>query len=233
MLHRLKSLFSIACFLFVSFSGAGATTWHEYRLAGFRAYGDGDYTGAVKQFEAALVVAYEEQAPPDHLGAILENLAVAFLAAGQPQRAWEAIERWDKILAASADEPWIPQHRKVRNDLAPLILEALAQRDSQPNAEPSAEVAEVAEVQPKSGDYAIHLESLKVKDNIKPSWAKLKATYPSQLSNKPLIVKPVDLGEQGTFFRILAASFASLEEAQKVCRELRGLGQYCTVVLLE
>ena len=230
MLHRLTSLFSIACFLFVSLSGAGAATWHEYRMAGFRAYGDGDYTGAVEQFEAALAVAYEEQAPPDHLGAILENLAVAFLAAGQPRRAWEAIERWDKILAASANEPWVPQHQKVRNDLAPLILEALAQHDSPPNAEPS---AEVAEVQPKSGDYAIHLESLKVKDSIRSSWAELKAAYPSQLPDKSLVVKPVDLGEQGMFYRILAAPFASSEEAKKVCRELRGLGQYCAVVLLE
>ena len=229
MFHCLKTFCSLAVFLCLSFSGAEAAAWDSYRLAGFRAYGDGDYARSVEQFEAALVVAYEEQAPPDHLGAILENLATSFLAAGQPQRAWEAIERWDKILAASADKPWVPQHKKVRNDLAPLILEALAQRDSPPSTEPS---VEAAGGQPTSGDYAIHLESLKVKDNAEPSWAELKANYPAQLSDKSLVVRPIDLGEQGTFFRILAAPFASSEEAQKACRQLRGLGQYCAVVVL-
>lgn len=230
MLHRLTALLWAAYLLCVTFSAVEAATWHEYRLAGFKAFGDGDYTGAVEQFEIALVVAYEEHAPPDHLAAILENLATAFLAAGRPERAWEAIERWDKILAASADEPWVPEHQKVRDELAPRILEALALRESPRNVEPSANATTVAT---ELGDYAVHLESLKFQEGIQPSWTELKATYPSQLSDKSLVMTEVDLGEQGIFYRILAAPFASSEEAKRVCSELRGLGQYCAVVLLE
>jgi SPOR domain len=230
MLYRLKRLFWVTCLLFVSLSEAGAATWNEYRLAGFRAFGDRDYVRAVEQFEDALVVAYEEHAPADQLGAILENLATAFLAAGQPRRAWEAIERWDKIMAASADEPWVLEHKSVRDKLAPRILEALARTASQPKAKPPGSAASTP---PAFKGYAIHLESLKIKDNVLSSWAKLQAAYPSQLGGKSLVVKQVDLGEQGTFYRVLAAPFASSEDARKICRELKALGQYCAVLSLE
>jgi SPOR domain len=77
------------------------------------------------------------------------------------------------------------------------------------------------------------LESLKIKDNVLSSWAELQATYPSQLGGKSLVVKQVDLGEQGTFSRVLAAPFTSSESAEKICEELKDLGQYCAILSLE
>jgi len=194
-------------------------------LAGLKAYNDHNYSGAVEHFQTALAIAYEEEAPPDHLGSMLENLAVAFLSNGQPQRARAMLERWDSILAASASEPWVAEQKSVRDLLAPLIQLALTTPDT-PASNPKS-------TSPESGGYAIHLVSLKFENRAQTSWAELKADYPSQLSDKNLIVKKVDLREKGTFYRVLAAPFASSQAANKICKELQDLGQYCAVMSLE
>jgi cell division septation protein DedD len=81
--------------------------------------------------------------------------------------------------------------------------------------------------------YAIHLVSLAVENNVNSSWHQLNAAYPSQLTGRVLVVKQVDLGDQGTFNRILAAPFADSADAEKACSELEGLGQFCAVLSLE
>ncbi len=233
VLHSLKPFLCVACLLCLWIPGVHAATWQEHKTAGFSAFYNGDYAGAVERFEAALTVAYGEQAPTQKLGVILENLAMAFLSAGQPQRAWEAIERWDKILAESADEPWAPEAQTVRDNLAHLILEALA-RTEPPSISPDTDLAAGAtSSRPASVGYAIHLESVKIRANVQPSWNQLQAIYPSLLAGMALVVREVDLGDQGTFYRILAAPFAKSAGAEKVCRELERLGQYCDILSLE
>ena len=230
MFQSLRSLLCFAFLLGISIPAVEAATWQEHKIAGFKAFDKGDYADAVVQFEAALTIAYEHEATARDLGGLLENLATAFLADGQPQHAWEAVERWDRILAESADEPWVLEQQRVREKLGPLIREALG--EPEPPRKPEGTAA-ATPAPPGSGDYAIHLESVQIEDNVRPSWAELKAAHPSQLAGKSLLVKPVDLGERGIFYRILAAHFADSAEAENVCRELKGLGQYCAVLSLE
>jgi hypothetical protein len=97
-----------------------------------------------------------------------------------------------------------------------------------PRAIPASEPASES-----SGDYAIHLASLGSDSNVDSSWRKLNATYPSQLTGRTLIVEPVDLGDQGAFNRILAASFPDLAHAELACRELQAQGQYCAALSLK
>ena len=53
-------------------SGLQAATWQEHKLAGFSAFDAQNYGGAVERFQTALVIAYEQGAAPDDLGAILK-----------------------------------------------------------------------------------------------------------------------------------------------------------------
>lgn len=234
MFRSLKPLLCIICLLCLSVPGAQGATWPEYKTAGFSAFDNRDYLGAVEQFEAALVVAYDEQAPAQDLGAILENLATVYFAVGRHQDAWAAIERWDKILAQSAGEPWVPEQQIVRDPLAGLVTEALDKTQGRTEPSRDAEPAAVATIAPPtSGDYAIHLESAGIESNVQSSWDQLKATYPAQIADKSLLVKQVDLGDQGTFYRILAAPYADSADADSVCKELETFGQYCAVYSLE
>ncbi len=234
MFHSLKPLLCVVCFLCLSIPGVQGATWPEYKIAGFSAFDNGDYRGSVEQFEAALTTAYDEQAPAQDLGAILENLATAYFAVGRHKDARDSIERWDKILAQSANEPWVPEHQIVRAPLARLIIEARDKTQSRTEPSRDAELAAVATIAPPtSGDYAIHLESAGIESNVQSSWDQLKATYPAQFADKSLLVKPVDLGDRGIFYRILAAAYADSADADNVCRELEAFGQYCAVYSLE
>ena len=234
MFNYLKPLLCVICFLCLSIPGAQGASWPEYKIAGFSAFDNGDYLGAVEQFEAALTIAYDEQAPAQDLGAILENLATVYFAVGRHQDAWASIERWDGILKLSADEPWLPEQKVVRDPLARLIIEALDKARSRTEPSRDAEPAAVATIAPPtSGDYAIHLESAGIESNVQSSWDHLKATYPVQFADKSLLVKQVDLGDQGIFYRILAGPYADSSDADNVCRELETFGQYCAVYSLE
>jgi cell division septation protein DedD len=86
---------------------------------------------------------------------------------------------------------------------------------------------------PTPGDYAIHLESAGSESSVQSSWDQLRATYPAQIADKSLLVREVDLGDRGVFYRILAGPFADASAADTACRKLEGLGQYCAVYSFE
>ena len=50
-----------------------------------------------------------------------------------------------------------------------------------------------------------------------------------QLTGKTLIVRSIEVAEQGTFYRVLAGSFDKYNEAQDFCTQLGARGQYCVV----
>jgi len=232
--HGLKSLLCAICLLSLSVPGAQGATWPEYKIAGFRAFNGGDYRGALEQFESALILAHDQGASAKDLGGILENLATVYFAIGRPQDARGSIEQWDKLMAQSAGEVWVSEQMTIRDPLARLIAETLDQTQGRTEPLRDAESAAVATIAPPtSGDYAIHLESAEIESNVQSSWDHLKATYPAQFANKSLLVREVDMGDRGTFYRILAGPYADASDADTVCRELEGHGQYCAVQSLQ
>ena len=234
MFDWIKPFLCAACLLGLMASGPQAATWQEHKFAGFDAFDGQDYAGAVERFQTALVIAYEQQAAPEDLGAILENLVTAYLAAGQPRNALAAMARWDKLLVQWANEPWTAEQAAIRDQLTELTVEVLALDAGQTETEADSRPAAAAtEARAGSGAFAIHLESAKSERNVEPSWAALKASYPTQLAGKTLLVKQVDLGDKGTFYRMLVTSFAESSDAESVCGELKSLGQYCAVLPLE
>ncbi len=232
--HSLKPFLYGACLLCLLIQGAQAASWREHKFAGFSAFDNGDLMSAVEHFEAALTIAYEKQVAAQDIGPILENLATAYFAVGRHKDARDSIERWDKILAQSADTPWVSEQQNFRDQLAHFIIESLYKTEGTAELPENSTLTAAATNAPlTSGDYAIHLVSLGIENNVKSSWHQLNAAYPSQLTGRTLVVKQVDLGDQGTFNRILAAPFADSADAEKACSELEGLGQYCAVLSLE
>ena len=232
--HSLKPFLFGACVLCLSIQGAQAAGWREHKFAGFSAFDNGDLTSAVEHFEAALTIAHEKQVADQDIGPVLENLATAYFAVGRHEDARDSIKRWDKMLTRSANKPWVSQQQNFRDQLAHFIIETLDRTEGRTELPTSGTLGAAATNAPlTSGDYAIHLVSLGVENNVDSSWHQLNAAYPSQLTGRTLVVKQVDLGDQGTFHRILAAPFADSADAEKACGELEGLGQYCVVLPLE
>lgn len=232
--HSLKSLFCAICLLCLAIPGAQGATWPAYKSAGFRAFNVGDYRGALEQFESALILAHDQRATAEDLGGILENLATVYFALGYPQDAWGSIEQWDQLMEQSAGEVWVSEQKTIRDPLARLISETLDQTQGRTEPSRDAEPAAVATIAPPtSGDYAIHLESAEIESNVQSSWDHLKSTYPAQFANKSLLVREVDLGDRGTYYRILAGPYADASDAGEVCSELEDRGQYCAVQSLQ
>ncbi len=237
MLHGLRLLLCGACLVFICARDAEAGAWRAHQFAGFSAFDGGDMAGAVKHFEAALALAGQDPAAARDTGAILENLTTAYHAAGRQKDARDALGQWDGVLEKYAGEAWTSNQRAFRNLLADFMTEDLGEIGGNaglPNgASPHATLASGAPASRAPGDYAIHLASLGAQSNVESSWHKLNAAYPTQLTGRSLVVKPVDLGDRGTFKRILAAPFADLAHAELACSELKALGQYCTALPLD
>ncbi len=168
------------------------------------------------------------------MGGILENLATVYYALGNPRDAWGSIEQWDRLLLEAAGRTWASKQKIIRDPLARLISEALEETQARTDPTRKPEPAAAAHLAPSTpGNFAIHLESAESDTNVQSSWDHLQATYPAQIADKSLLVKEVDLGDQGVFYRILAAPYADASAANAACRALEGRGQYCAVQSLE
>ena len=120
---------------------------------------------------------------------------------------------------------------------APPTIDGEAGMPLQPDKDVSINHDQAVEKPPaqtaSSNNYAIHLVSLKNEAAVNDSWAILQESYPDLLGDKNLEVKKIDLGEQGTFYRIHAGFFAASAEAEATCEKLELLQQYCKVIDLD
>ena len=78
-----------------------------------------------------------------------------------------------------------------------------------------------------------HLASLRTEQQARREWARLKLEFPTHLENLNLIIKRVDLGTQGTFYRVLAEFAQDRSSASRLCDSLRAVNQYCSAVKSE
>ena len=74
------------------------------------------------------------------------------------------------------------------------------------------------------GGYLVQVSSQKNEADAQSSYRTLQGKYRSVLGSQPLVVKRVDLGEKGVYYRAFAGPFASSEEASQVCKSLMSAG---------
>jgi SPOR domain len=80
-----------------------------------------------------------------------------------------------------------------------------------------------------SGGYAVQLSSQKSEAEAQASFKALQAKFPDQLSDRTPMIKRVDLGSKGIYFRALVGPFASLDEAASFCTDLKAAGGQCLI----
>jgi hypothetical protein len=117
---------------------------------------------------------------------------------------------------------------------APLSLSPqAAQAAPPPAAEPRTRMAATAPVQiapqaaPSSaggGGYLVQVSSQKNEADAQASYRVLQGKYPSVLGSQSVLVKRVDLGEKGVFYRAFAGPFSSADQAGQVCNSLKAAG---------
>ena len=101
----------------------------------------------------------------------------------------------------------------------------LAAATDGPQAQEPSETSDPA----ASGSFAVHLSSVRSKDGTEAEWQKLQAQFPNLLNGRSLAVGKIELAEQGTFYRVMAAPFADVDAAEALCAQLEARDQYCAV----
>ena len=74
------------------------------------------------------------------------------------------------------------------------------------------------------GGYLVQVSSQKNEADAQSSYRSLQGKYASVLGSQPSVVKRVDLGEKGVFYRAFAGPFSSLEQATEVRNNLKAAG---------
>jgi len=116
---------------------AEAARWEDHRAAALRAVDEVDYPKAIEQFEAAIYFAQKMPAADRDIADLWENLTAAYFADEQYRRVWDALTRWDSILAANAGQAWVPEQQTRRDRMARLLFdETRRSRDETAAAEP-------------------------------------------------------------------------------------------------
>lgn len=100
-------------------------------------------------------------------------------------------------------------------------------------AEPAPAPTRTAVTQPSApaagGGYVVQVSSQKNEADAQASYRALQSKFPNVLGSRASVVKRVDLGEKGVYYRAFAGPFASSDEAAQVCNSLKSAGGQCFV----
>ena len=74
------------------------------------------------------------------------------------------------------------------------------------------------------GNYLVQVSSQRSEADAQTSYRALQTKYPSVLGSQSVVVKRVDLGEKGVYYRAFAGPFNSSDQATQVCSSLKAAG---------
>jgi cell division septation protein DedD len=146
-------------------------------------------------------------------------------------------------VAAVHTEPVVRHHEATPRN-APLSLNpnapAPARRVERPmrtatatprQIEPTrtARAAPVQSAPARTGGYAVQVASRHNEADAQASLHSLQAKYPRQLGGHRTMVRRVDLGAKGVYYRAMIGPFANAEEASHMCSQLKAAGGNCFV----
>jgi hypothetical protein len=80
-----------------------------------------------------------------------------------------------------------------------------------------------------AGSHVVQISSQKTEADAQSSFRSLQAKYPSVLGKREPLIRKVELGSRGTFYRAQVGPFASIEQANELCNDLKAAGGQCMV----
>jgi hypothetical protein len=76
----------------------------------------------------------------------------------------------------------------------------------------------------------VQLAAYRTSANAERGWQRLRAMHPDQLGDRALIMREVDLGDRGIYYRVRTGPFADVAAAKAFCSLLRDRDQECFVI---
>ena len=81
----------------------------------------------------------------------------------------------------------------------------------------------------EAGNYVVQISSQRSEADAQASFRALKAKYPGVLGSRQPLIRRADLGSKGVFYRAQVGPFASAEDANQLCGDLKAAGGQCIV----
>jgi hypothetical protein len=97
------------------------------------------------------------------------------------------------------------------------------------NKPPANQTASVAPVATAGAGYAVQVSSQHSEEEAQSSFRALQAKYPDLLGGREPIIRRADLGAKGIYFRAMVGPFASADQANELCSNLKAAGGNCLV----
>ena len=79
------------------------------------------------------------------------------------------------------------------------------------------------------GSYAVQISSQRSEAEAQAAFRGLQGKYPGQLGGKQPLIRKVDLGAKGIYYRAMVGPFATGGEASELCSSLKAAGGQCIV----
>ena len=80
-----------------------------------------------------------------------------------------------------------------------------------------------------AGGFAVQVSSQRSEAEAQAAFRSLQGKYPTQLGGKQAIVRRVDLGDKGIYFRAMVGPFANGSAATDLCSSLKAAGGSCII----
>jgi len=82
---------------------------------------------------------------------------------------------------------------------------------------------------PPAGAYVVQLVSNKSEAEAQAAFKTLQTKYPGVLGNRTALIRRVELGDRGTYYRAQVGPFANSDQANALCDNLKAAGGQCIV----
>jgi hypothetical protein len=101
-----------------------------------------------------------------------------------------------------------------------------------PHADPSSRskmAARTPAAAAAGGPYVVQVSAQKTEDEARASYRSLQQKYASVLGSREASIRRADLGDKGVYYRAQIGPFASAEQANSFCGDLKAAGGQCIV----
>jgi cell division septation protein DedD len=82
---------------------------------------------------------------------------------------------------------------------------------------------------PPAGAYVVQLVSNKSEAEAQAAFKTLQTKYPGVLGSRTALIRRVELGDKGTYYRAQVGPFANSDQANSLCDNLKAAGGQCIV----
>jgi cell division septation protein DedD len=135
---------------------------------------------------------------------------------------------------ATAPDPLPPATRSIAPVAppAPTAKQPASPMAIAPQSDPSARskvAARTPPAQAAGGAYVVQVSAQKTEAEALSSYQSMQSKYPSVLGGRTANIRRADLGDKGVYYRAQIGPFATSEQANTFCTNLKDAGGQCIV----